>query len=70
MILFVQCGVKTITQKPIACQKKFIVMSKLLQEMMDVWISSNASFLMSSPAILQAHYKKYRIFIAENNKKR
>lgn len=45
-------------------------MSKLLQEMMDVWISSNASFLMSSPAILQAHYKKYRIFIAEHNKKR
>lgn len=45
-------------------------MSKLLQEMMDVWISSNASFLMSSPAILKAHYKKYRIFIAENNKKR
>lgn len=46
------------------------VKKKLLQEMMDVWISSNASFLMSSPAILQAHYKKYRIFIAENNKKR
>lgn len=63
-------GKNNYLKTPFACQKKFIVMSKLLQEMMDVWISSNASFLMSSPAILQAHYKKYRIFIAENNKKR